>query len=57
MKVILFGQSIRHSGAHAPLRERTRNPEPWLSVWIPGPREDACPGMTGFTDLFAFIEE
>jgi hypothetical protein len=28
MKVILFGGSIRHSGAHAPLRERTRNPEP-----------------------------
>jgi hypothetical protein len=26
-------------------------------VWIPGPREDACPGMTGFTDLFAFIKE
>jgi hypothetical protein len=25
-------------------------------VWIPGPREDACPGMTGFTDLLAFIE-
>jgi hypothetical protein len=25
--------------------------------WIPGPREDACPGMTGFTDPLAFIKE
>jgi len=26
-------------------------------VWIPGPREDACPGMTDFTDLLAVIKE
>jgi hypothetical protein len=25
--------------------------------WIPGPREDACPRMTSFTDLLAFIKE
>src|ERR1041385_5551739 len=30
----------------APLR-RTRNPEPWHGVWIPGPRARARPGMTG----------
>jgi hypothetical protein len=26
-------------------------------VWIPGLRQEAHPGMTGFTDLLAFIKE
>jgi hypothetical protein len=26
-------------------------------VWIPGLRQEAHPGMTGFTDLPAFTEE
>ena len=37
----------RHSGALAPLRERTRNPEPLSDLWIPGSRQEARPGMTG----------
>jgi hypothetical protein len=41
---------VRHSGALAPLRKRTRNPDVVNSavqhLWIPGSRQEARPGMT-----------
>ena len=41
--------TFRHSGARAKRRTLVRNCAPGISrnnLWIPGPREVACPGMT-----------
>jgi hypothetical protein len=56
MKVILFDRSS-FRGARALARANPESRAGARCVWIPGPREDACPGMTEFTDLLAFIKE